>query len=65
MRPSNLKPDNRISAISVPNTRPPSAESAGQRQRERHAVEEEVAQRAADDVEIEIAEHGGLHFPVM
>ena len=33
-----------------------------QRQRERHAVEEQVRKRAADDVEIEIAEHGA-HFP--
>ena len=28
MRPSNLRPDNRISASKVPNTSPPTAESA-------------------------------------
>ena len=33
-----------------------------QRQRERHAVEEQVGEGAADDVEIEIGEHGA-YFP--
>ena len=33
---------------------------AGQGQRERHAVEEEIGKRAADHVEIEIAEHGAI-----
>ena len=57
MRPSSLKPDNRISAISVPNTSAAERGERRQHQRERHAVKEQIAQRAADNVEVEIGEH--------
>ena len=36
-----------------------------QHQRERHAVEKQIGQRAADDVEVEIGEHGALTSRVM
>ena len=63
MRPSSLKPRQ-------PHQRDQRAEHQAaergerrQRQRERHAVEKQIAQRAADDIEVEIGEHARGSLP--
>ena len=50
-------PESRISASRVPKMMPPIVASAVSIKRERHAVVEQVRQRADDDVEVEVGKH--------